>query len=360
MFPVIAVIVFIVVLFCYIHITAQWKTSNDHEIYETDFQSSAHLQEIVSVKQPIVFKLDPDTVHPFQQKCHHILQKNDVVDMRVFDVSTMFPVESTSSFSADWIVLPLSSTRTLMASDTAAKYYSEGNADLVEDFPTLDSMLRGPLTVHANYDILLGSPHVAMPLRYHICPQYYLAVCSGKIRVKLIPPKYAQLLGTQTNYELMEFRSPISPNDIWSTGHSKHDILQRVKILEVELNTGQLLFIPPYWWYSIQFSGDKNTVVFTSQYNTLANIAAQSKHWLFFLLQQNNITLSYAKRTSPTSIVAIDDDAHSVDANRVEMVIDDVHGIDGNGRDDNIIEDKKKIPEPIVTNAGIYYPTGTA
>jgi hypothetical protein len=356
MFPVIAVIVFIVVLFCYVHITAQWKTSNDHEIYETDFQSSAHLQEIVSVKQPVVFKLDPDIVHPFQQKCHHMLQKNDVVDMRVFDVSTMFPVDANNSYSVDWIVLPLSSTRTLLATDTAAKYYSEGNADLVEDFPTMDSMLRGPLTVHANYDLLLGSPHVALPLRYHICPQYYLAVCSGKIRVKLIPPKYAKLVGTQTNYELMEFRSPISPNELWSSsGHSKHDILQRVKILEVELNASQLLFIPPYWWYSIQFSGDKSTVVFTSQYNTLANIAAQSKHWLFFLLQQNNITLSYAKRASPTSIVAALDDAndHNVDAK--DDAKDDV-----DESSDTIIgkENKKKIPEPIVTNAGIYYPTG--
>ena len=49
------IFLFILILFMYIHIVNQYKTSEDLEIYEMDYVSNAHLQEVCSIKQPVLF-----------------------------------------------------------------------------------------------------------------------------------------------------------------------------------------------------------------------------------------------------------------------------------------------------------------
>ena len=51
------VLIFLLVLFIYIHITHQLKRSEDLEIYELDYTTNSHLQEVCDVKQPVLFEL---------------------------------------------------------------------------------------------------------------------------------------------------------------------------------------------------------------------------------------------------------------------------------------------------------------
>ena len=39
----------------YIHIIHQYKTGEDMEIYEMDYVSNTHLQEVCNIKQPVLF-----------------------------------------------------------------------------------------------------------------------------------------------------------------------------------------------------------------------------------------------------------------------------------------------------------------
>jgi hypothetical protein len=50
------IIIFLLVLFLYIHITHQLKTSEDLEIYELDYTTNQHLQEVCDIKQPVLFE----------------------------------------------------------------------------------------------------------------------------------------------------------------------------------------------------------------------------------------------------------------------------------------------------------------
>jgi hypothetical protein len=61
-----------------------------------------------------------------------------------------------------------------------------------------------------------------------------------------------------------------------------------IKTLEVELFQGMVMFIPAYWWYSIQYDS-YDTIVCTATYNTTMNMVANMKHWILYFFQQQNI-----------------------------------------------------------------------
>jgi hypothetical protein len=51
----ITILIFLTIIFLYIHIMAQFKKSEDLEIYEMDYSTNQNLQETCSVKQPVLF-----------------------------------------------------------------------------------------------------------------------------------------------------------------------------------------------------------------------------------------------------------------------------------------------------------------
>ena len=56
------IFIFIIVLFLYVHIIAQYKRSEDLVIYEMDYTNNSQLQEVCNLKQPTLFEfqsIDP-------------------------------------------------------------------------------------------------------------------------------------------------------------------------------------------------------------------------------------------------------------------------------------------------------------
>lgn len=337
-----AFFIFILILFIYIHVNAQWKTSNDLEIYESDYESASQVQEICSVKQPVVFKFQKDTVAvDFFEKIQSArFEKYDNIDVRIKDRTDYYKNADSKDPAIDYVPLSFRSARRLMTTDTNAKYFSEKNAFFLEEsglnrpFHDMDRILKPPLAAYTKYDILLGSPLVTTPLRYHLESHKYIAVTRGKIRVKLCPPKYSKNIPTHRDYENYEFWSPLSAS---STSQKDKEILQKIKFLDVDVHSGDILFVPPYWWYSITFSGDPETTVASFTYDVTMNIAAQSKHWALYYLQQSNI------KTRPAKTIILSEDGNQ-DAVPIDEVVKEVS-----------IEDKDPpVKREIVTNAGIY------
>ena len=63
--------------------------------------------------------------------------------------------------------------------------------------------------------------------------------------------------------------------------------MDKMHFLDFELEKGQALYIPPYWWYSIQYTSN-NTLVSGFTYNSLVNNTANAKDLLLYYLQQSN------------------------------------------------------------------------
>lgn len=356
-----AFFIFIVILFVYIHITAQWKTSDDLEIYESDYESASNLQEICAVKQPVVFKFQRDqTVDAFCERFQSDkFEKYDNIDIRVKDRQDYKPLKNSENpdLAINYVPLSFRSGRRLMTTDTTAKYFSEKNHYFLEESGldrishSLDPLLRPPLAAYTKYDIIMGSPLVTTPLRYHLESHTFIAITRGKIHVKLCPPKYSKIIPTYKDYENYEFWSPLNP---WKTDNYQgvfnyREILQKTKFLDVEVNSGDILFLPPYWWYSISFSGDPETTIATFTYDVAMNIAAQSNHWALYYLQQSNI------KTRPAKTLVLSEDG-GVDKTSNTSLSSEKQGVIPNIHHEGKLDEGPGIAvkREIVTNAGTY------
>jgi len=293
-------LIFIVILFLYIHINDQYKKSEDLEIYEMDFISNTNLQEVCNVRQPILFHFSSiyDKLFEKIQNGEHIYQAESI-DVKVRDVLDYW---NTNTTSVDPIILPFRSFQTLAKSDPKGHYFMEDNqdflqeTDFINDVRELDSFLKPAFTVNSKYDCLMGSCHSALPLRYHTDYRKFLIVGSsvptgGKISVKMTPWRSRKYLHPVLDYDNYEFWSRVNP---WTVQPTYANEMDKLKFLEFEVHTGYILYIPPYWWYSIKFS-NCDTSVISVTYNSAMNILSNAPDIARFYLQFHNTTRKPAR-----------------------------------------------------------------
>ena len=135
-----------------------------------------------------------------------------------------------------------------------------------------------------NYDYMIASNGVQTPLRYEVNYRNYFMVIDGLVNVKMAPPKSSKYLYQIKDYENFEFRSPINP---WQVKQEYKPDFDKIQWLEVSVQKGQVLFIPAYWWYSIEF--DKDTTLVSFKYKTYMNTIAILPKILMRFLQTQNI-----------------------------------------------------------------------
>jgi len=291
--------IFLIILFFYIHIVHQYKRSEDLEIYELEYSSNTNLQEVCDVKQPILFEYKSIIPEFFENFTYdHLLdQEYSSYDVRVKETADYY-MENSTDISIDYAILPYSSASSLMKSDPKSAYFSENNEEFLEESGLVkkmqlnDSYLKPSFTIHTKYDIMIGSCGAITPLRYHTNYRYFLCVNSGKIRVKMTPWKTSKYLYPLKDFENFEFYSPIN---VWKPQYKYRHETDKIKFLEFDVMEGYMISIPPYWWYSIEYDSQKDTLVCGFTYNSVMNIISNAPLWVKYYIQQNNIKKRIAK-----------------------------------------------------------------
>jgi hypothetical protein len=334
--PIISLLIFCLVVFLYIHMSAEWKKSEDLEVYESPFTTPSHLAEICDVKQPVIFQVPIDRLSPFFAKMAR-MDKHEAADVLVKDVREYF-VEGAPS--PEPVVLPLHSAKRLVASDSGKKYLAEQNDAFLEEtglsaaYAGLDWALRPHACVAAKYDYVFGSAGVYTPYRYHTHSRMFIVPIAGRVRVKLAPWKMSKYLWPIKDYETYEFRSALNPYE------GKDIDKTKIKGIDVDVLPGQMLFVPPHWWYSVKLT--KDTTAATFVYNTAINALANGWDWAKYLLQQNNITqriMAPVREPAPNEIPALDSALPNEEIKEHQTVIH--------------VKEKDEVKE-IITNAGTY------
>jgi hypothetical protein len=64
--------------------------------------------------------------------------------------------------------------------------------------------------------------------------------------------------------------------------------MDQMKFLEFDVLEGYVLYIPPYWWYSLQFP-DANPLILTATYDSAMSVLANSWDLTKYFFQQHNI-----------------------------------------------------------------------
>jgi len=305
MSSIVNIILFVIVLFLYLHIAHQLKTSEDLEIYEMDFTTNAHLQEVCDVKQPVMFEYTSISPDLYSEITPDKLDECSIYEVKVKDIKDYYL--ETDGSSPDYVVLPFQSANKLLKSDTHSSYFTEQNHDFIEDanlyqfFHANDEFIKPSATVLTKYDIMMGATGTYTPLRYHTDCRRFISTLSGKITIKMTPYKSSKYLSPIKDYENYEFRSPIN---VWAPQKKYKSDIGKVKFLEFDVMPGFMLYIPAYWWYSVKFSGSQDTLLAGFTYNTVMNCITNIPNWTLYYLQQHNTKTRIAKPMliEPTTI----------------------------------------------------------
>jgi len=290
---IIALFVFCVILFFYLHIQFHLKTSDDLEIYEVDQASKDKIEEICDLRQPVLidFPAGED-----EYKIINTTNKQFLLDnYPVFEVKIRNKTDI-SSESDICVPLPLHVAVNLFNKDNTASYFSEGNIDFLQETGAIknmtynDGFLRPYLVSNCYYDVLFASKDLETPFRYDLNYRNYYMVTQGSVKIKLSPPKSSKYLYPINDYENFEFKSPINP---WNPQLKYRADFDKIKCLEIILTPGKILYIPAYWWYTFKF--DENTSVSCFKYRTYMNNIAISPKICMYALQNQNVERKIAK-----------------------------------------------------------------
>tara|TARA_B110000444_G_C18815538_1_gene584929 strand:- start:110 stop:1048 length:939 start_codon:yes stop_codon:yes gene_type:complete len=278
----IAFFIFIIVLFFYLHINHHLTKSSDLEIYTIEQPSKDKLEEICNLRQPLLFNYYNEEILR-NCKMETLNNKYSAFDIKIRDIL------NDDDKKEIYLPLVLKESLNLFQNDMKSRYITENNYDFLEETGSIknysynDSFLRPPLVSKCDYDYMSGSQDSSTPLRYNLSYRNYYYVIEGEIRVKLIPPMSSKYLLENKDYDNFEFRSPINP---WNVDEKYRDY-DKVKSLDIVVNPGTILYIPPYWWYSIKYT--KMSSICAFKYRTYMNTITILPEIIMNLLQEQNI-----------------------------------------------------------------------
>lgn len=300
---VISIFIFCIVLFLYLHIHFHLKRSNDLEVYEIEQPSKQRLEEVCDIRQPTTFEFYNEQL--LTQLSYHGIHTNyRAFDIHIRDVnktgSSSAPADSDAAKTPQkgtehdivmYIPVTFKIAHEVLKKDTEMKYISEQNADFIDEtglikiFQLNDEFLRPYMVSTCMYDIMMASAGTTTPLRYEVNYRNYFLVTQGRIKILLIPPKDTRYLYPINDYDILEFRSPVNP---WKVQPEYQDDFDKIKTLEVELFQGMVMFIPAFWWYSIQYIVN-DTSVCSFKYRTHMNTLSIAPQLIMNVLQNMNI-----------------------------------------------------------------------
>ena len=297
-------VVFMIVLFVYMHVMETYKTSEKLQLYEMDYTDNPALQTACNVKQPIVFEFRPVFAEFFYRQSPQIyLEQMGLIDVALKDTDDYWMRNDLES--VDYVVISYKSMHSLIRSDARGHYISEGNGDFVADanlgdlYRRLDEYLKPAYACHTGYDIVFGSKRATFPMRYHTHDRIFLCVLSGKISVRMAtwkssvnfgggggrgePPRFPTIIRDYENYEFRVRENPWKPaggGDVFTNFQTRY--------LDFTVLAGQILFIPAYWFYSIRLD-ETDTILAEIKYNSPINMLANAWDIGKWYLQQKNI-----------------------------------------------------------------------
>jgi len=252
-------------------------------VYTIEQPSKEKLEEICDLRQPVIFEFHNENM--INDVNLNVLDDN----YSAFDINLR---DLTNKDDSSEIYLPflLSEGLNIFRNDKNSKFISENNQEflnetaVVKTYKYNDGFLRPPLVSKCSYDFMSGSVGSKTPLRYDLNYRNYYYVTSGQVKIKLIPPHSKKYLYVKKDYDNFEFSSPL---DIWNIQQEYKADFSKIKVLDVTLNKGDIIYIPAYWFYTISF--EKISSICTFKYRTFMNSLAIAPELVLSLLQGQNI-----------------------------------------------------------------------
>jgi hypothetical protein len=298
-------IIIITIVIIYFHINNQYQKSEFVDIYEIHYDNNYILNQLCNVKQPFVFyRIKEITLINFTKNKQLLTIKNNSDYYKEKTTSENNDINKNNNKNkhnnininivpTHGITVMCEIACNLMKYDQTSTYFSENNQQFIEESelkPTMmkiDKELQPMYTINTMYDLLLGSKNVTTPLRYHTSTSRFIYSINDTIIIKMASWKYTKYLKEIKDDYNTEYRSSIN---VWidNDTNPNYNLLNNIQFIDVELKKGMILYIPPYWWYSIKYSNNES-IVLQYTYITFINYIAQFDFSFLLSLYNNGI-----------------------------------------------------------------------
>ena len=278
------ILIFIIVLFFYLHIIYHLKKSNDLEVYEINEPTKNELEEICNYRQPVIFYYNSNVSEDINNE--QIITKYSSFDLNVRNV------KNNNTEQELYIPYKVKDLFSVFENDKEGKYITENNEDFISETGIIkylkynDLLLRPYFMLNNKYDLLSGSKNTRTPFRYNLYYRNFIYVLDGNVKIKLSPPDSSKYLNQINDYDNYEFRTDI---DVWNDNEK----IDKIKFLEVNLKKNQIIYIPSYWWYSIEY--DTKSLLINYSYDTYMSMLSITPNILLYYLQAQNIKIKKYK-----------------------------------------------------------------
>jgi hypothetical protein len=238
----------------------QYKQGEESAMYEIDYTTKSALLDVCSVKQPFVFA---SPITPVVTFLDEFQQTNDRIRIVSPEGRSFYQTTKEASQTISLSQPPVISE--------GNQYWIQHNIPLMYDMRQLENLWRPSWNIQTTYDVCFGSSLASTRFRWHCHSLRFLYVPHGTIRLKMTPFFNTTFFNTQ--YEIFDFWSDIN---VWD---DENKLTKRISFLDFEVHAGHVLYIPPYFWYSVQFV-EPNTFFYSFTYSTFVNIVAHAHHWI--------------------------------------------------------------------------------
>ena len=346
-------LIFVIILFIYLHVYFHLKQGNNLEVYEIEDICKDKLEDICDLRQPIIFSFNNNLSETFNLT---FLSNNyNSFDLKIRNMNETYKnIENMNKNNiCDYVPLCLNDALVAINNDNKSIFISENNYDfleettLIKEFQYNDSFLRPYNVSNCIYDLMIGSENSNTLFKQELNYRNYFYVSQGSISIKLSPPCSKKYLNYNYDYENFEISSPINP---WNVKSKYHLNFNKIKCLEIQLQQGQLLFIPAYWWYSIKFQKDTTICVF--KYRTYMNNLAILPDLFKHNLQKLNIERKLIQNKFENTIKTINTKNDKNTLNNYELFYDNPKSNNATNINSNIVnpDEKPNDNEPIFNN----------
>lgn len=260
-------LIFLTVVFVYIHCTFHLKTSNDLEIYEVESPPKDRLEKLLDLRQPVLLTTAV-ALHDFL-----------LPSCNATTLATKYATFEVHTRTANLITVPLASMLQdkTTVSDRNADFLHETSLD--KQIHEQDAYFRPYLVCKYMYDWLHIPSGQSTVLKYELAYRNFILPTEGELIVKLAPPKAGRYLDKDDDFEQLEFRAKDAAIDT-----------PKVHFLEVHVKPGQVLSIPAYWWYTLQAPPTNSHVTCVKlQYVTFGNALVMLPNLVRHALQLQNV-----------------------------------------------------------------------
>ena len=254
---IIILLVIIIILFGF-HIYKHVSFPINNEILQIGTYDKELLEKHILQKQPIVIMNTLTEIDLFEKLYLDELEKRDV------------KLYFNDTINKDDNVL-----LSIKKSENKFIYESRKDADIIltDEYYTFIKNLQNNITIWSYNTLTLFKKEMVSPIIKCGFHRNLYLLFDGEVVFTIYPPKYNDYLypGSKTDIYTM---SKIHPKTI-EQSMVEYPLYKKAFSIDIILRPGQILNIPPYWWYSIECKkdcvliGNKSDTIFTRILNIL-------------------------------------------------------------------------------------------